>query len=61
MAHRSNLILAMAVAGVAMAIVLLDLAPPSVRIAATLPLVLLLPGYALTSALFARQTIWVRP
>ena len=56
MAYRSNLVLAMAVAGVAMAIVLLDFAPPPIRIAATLPLVILLPGYALTSALFARQT-----
>jgi hypothetical protein len=55
MAHRNNLILVMAVAGLAIAIVLLDLAPPPVRIAATLPLVVLLPGYALTSALFARQ------
>jgi hypothetical protein len=55
MAYRTNLVLAMAVAGIATAIVLLDLAPASIRIAATLPLVILLPGYALTSALFARQ------
>jgi hypothetical protein len=55
MAHRNNLILAMAVAGIAVAIVLLDFATPPIRIAATLPLVLLLPGYALTLALFARQ------
>jgi hypothetical protein len=55
MAHRSNVFLAMAVAGVAVAIVLLDFAPPPIRIAATLPLVVLLPGYTLTSALFARQ------